>query len=104
MALVEEGASELWQKLLLLLSPLLKEMPVQTVYDEERAVAEVKPKQEEAPKKFPLVVENQDDDIRSVAKVENKSGADIAGASSAGDGIAESQGAECKCNQAQDSG
>ena len=75
-------------------APAKKEMPVQTVYDEERAVAEVKPKQEEAPKKFPLVVENQDDDIRSVAKVENKSGADIAGASSAGDGIAESQGAE----------
>lgn len=75
-------------------APAKKEMPVQTVYDEERAVAEVNPKQEEAPKKFPLVVENQDDDIRSVAKVENKSGADIAGASSAGDGIAESQGAE----------
>lgn len=75
-------------------APAKKEMPVQTVYDEERAVAEVKPKQEEAPKKFPLVVENQDDDIRPVAKVENKSGADIAGASSAGDGIAESQGAE----------
>ena len=49
---------------------------------------------EEPAKKFPLVVENQDDDIRPVAKVENKSGADIAGASSAGDGIAESQGAE----------
>ena len=75
-------------------APAKKEMPVQTVYDEERAVAEVNPKAEEAPKKFPLVVENQDDDIRPVAKVENKSGADIAGASSAGDGIAESQGAE----------
>jgi len=71
-----------------------KEMPIQTVYDEERAVAEVKPKEEKSTKKFPLVVENQDNDIRPVAKVENKSGADIAGASSAGDGIAESQGAE----------
>ena len=69
-------------------------MPIQTVYDEERAVAEVKPKAVKEPKKFPLVIENQDNDIRPVAKVENKSGADIAGASSAGDGIAESQGAE----------
>jgi hypothetical protein len=75
-------------------APAKKEMPVQTVYDEERAVAEVKPKVEEAPKKFPLVVESQDDDIRPVAKVENKSGAEIAGASSAGDGVAEAQGAE----------
>ena len=75
-------------------APAKKEMPVQTVYDEERAVAEVKPSQVEKPKKFPLVVENQDDDIRPVAKVENKSGAEIAGASSSGDGIAESQGAE----------
>lgn len=71
-----------------------KEMPVQTVYDEERAVAEVKPKVEKPTKKFPLVVENQDNDIRPVAKVENKSGADIAGASSAGDGVSASQGAE----------
>ena len=95
LALVEEGASEPVAEVAPApVAPAKKEMPVQTVYDEERAVAEVKPKQEEAPKKFPLVVENQDDDIRSVAKVENKSGADIAGASSAGDGIAESQGAE----------
>ncbi len=75
-------------------APAKKEMPVQTVYDEERSVAEVNPKAEKAPKKFPLVVENQDEDIRPVAKVENKSGADIAGASSAGDGVAEAQGAE----------
>lgn len=75
-------------------APAKKEMPVQTVYDEERAVAEVSPTKEEKPKKFPLVVESQDDDIRPVAKVENKSGADIAGASSSSDGIAESQGAE----------
>ena len=74
--------------------PKKKVMPIQTVYDEERAVAEVKPKAVKTQKKFPLVVENQDNDIRPVAKVVNKSGADIAGASSAGDGIAESQGAE----------
>ena len=95
LALVEEGAEPVVEAPTP--APVVakkKEMPIQTVYDEERAVAEVKSKQEEAPKKFPLVVENQDDDIRPVAKVENKSGADIAGASSAGDGIAESQGAE----------
>ena len=95
LALVEESASEpVVEVAPAQPAPAKKEMPVQTVYDEERAVAEVKPKIEEAPKKFPLVVESQDDDIRPVAKVENKSGADIAGASSAGDGIAESQGAE----------
>ena len=95
LALVEEGASEPVAEVASApVAPAKKDMPVQTVYDEERAVAEVSPKAEEAPKKFPLVVESQDDDIRPVAKVENKSGADIAGASSAGDGIAESQGAE----------
>ena len=71
-----------------------KEMPVQTVYDEERSVAEVSPAKEKETKKFPLVVESQDDDMISVAKVENKSGADIAGASSSGDGVSESQEAE----------
>jgi len=95
LALVEEGASEPVAEVAPTpVAPAKKEMPVQTVYDEERAVAEVNPQTEEAPKKFPLVVESQDDDIRPVAKVENKSGADIAGASSAGDGVAESQGAE----------
>jgi hypothetical protein len=94
LALVEDAGEAVAEVAPAPVAPAKKEMPVQTVYDEERAVAEVKPKQEEAPKKFPLVVENQDDDIRPVAKVENKSGADIAGASSAGDGIAESQGAE----------
>jgi hypothetical protein len=95
LALVEGGASEPVAEVAPApVAPAKKEMPVQTVYDEERAVAEVNPQQEEAPKKFPLVVESQDDDIIPVAKVENKSGADIAGASSAGDGIAESQGAE----------
>ncbi len=95
LALVEESASEpVVEVAPAPPAPAKKEMPVQTVYDEERAVAEVKPKVEKASKKFPLVVESQDDDIRPVAKVENKSGADIAGASSAGDGIAESQGAE----------
>lgn len=72
-----------------------KQMPVQTVYDEERSVAEIsKNATESKTKKFPLVVESQDNDIRPVAKVVNKSGAEIAGASSSGDGIAESQGAE----------
>ena len=75
-------------------APAKKEMDVQTVYDEERAVAEVKTTEEVKPKKFPLVVESQDDDIRAVASVDTKSGATITGASSAGDGIAESQGAE----------
>lgn len=94
LALVEESSEPVVEEAPVTPAPAKKEMPVQTVYDEERAVAEVNPQQEKAPKKFPLVVESQDDDIRPVAKVENKSGADIAGASSAGDGIAESQGAE----------
>jgi hypothetical protein len=73
-----------------------KQMPIQTVYDEERSVAEVSKNAKESnkTKKFPLVVENQDNDIRPVAKVVNKSGAEIAGASSSGDGVAESQGAK----------
>lgn len=94
LALVEEGASDPVAEQPAPVAPPKKEMPVQTVYDEERAVAEVKPKVAKTTKKFPLVIENQDNDIRPVAKVANKSGADIAGASSAGDGIAESQGAE----------
>lgn len=75
-------------------APAKKEMAVQKVYDEERSVAEVNPKEEEPKAKFPLVVESQDDDIREVAFVDSKSGADVSGASSASDGIAESQGAE----------
>jgi len=78
-----------------------KEMAVETVYEEERAVSEVAPtgatKEASAPKKFPLVVESQDEDMISVASVESKSGAIVAGASSAevsGGGISESQGAE----------
>jgi len=94
LTLVEEGESDPVAKVAPVIAPPKKVMPVQTVYDEERAVAEVKPKAVKAPKKFPLVVENQDNDIRPVARVVNKSGADIAGASSAGDGVAESQGAE----------
>ena len=39
-----------------------KEMPVQTVYDEERAVGEVNPQKEEKSTKFPVVVESQDDE------------------------------------------
>jgi len=95
LTLVEEGESDpVAEVATVITEPPKKAMPIQTVYDEERAVAEVKPKAVKAPKKFPLVVENQDNDIRPVAKVVNKSGADIAGASSAGDGVAEAQGAE----------
>lgn len=66
-----------------------KEMPVQSVYDEERSVAEVNPKQEkEKTARFPLVVESQDDDIIAVAKVENKSGAEVT------NGVAEMQDAD----------
>jgi len=94
LALVEESSEPVEVVVQAPAAPVKKEMPVQNVYDEERSVAEVKPQVEETPKKFPLVVESQDDDMISVAKVENKSGADIAGATSAGDGISESQGAE----------
>ena len=66
-----------------------KEMPVQSVYDEERSVAEVNPKKEgEKTKRFPLVVESRDDDIIAVAKVENKSGAEVT------NGVAEMQDAD----------
>lgn len=87
-------------------APAKKEMKVETVYDEERAVAEVKKtssdvtisdKIEPTEKKFPLVVESQDDDMIAVSKVESKSGASVTSASSAetaDGGIAESQGAE----------
>lgn len=100
LTLVEEIAEEIAEEI----QPVVKEtpiskpkkkMPVQTVYDEERSVAEIsKNAKESKAKKFPLVVENQDNDIIPVAKVVNKSGAEIAGASSSGDGVAESQGAE----------
>ena len=89
-------------------APAKKEMKIETVYDEERAVAEVSKtasknevtisdKIEPNTKKFPLVVESQDDDMIAVSKVETKSGATINSASSAetsDGGIAESQGAE----------
>ena len=75
-------------------APAKKEMAVQKVYDEERSVAEVNPKEKSSKTKFPLVIENQDDDIREVAFVKSKSGAEVSSASSANDGIAESQGAE----------
>lgn len=94
LALVEEGVSEPVEVAQTPVAPAKKEMPVQTVYDEERSVAEVKSKVKEETKKFPLIVENQDDDIRPVAKVKNKSGAEVTNASSAGDGVSESQGAE----------
>ena len=56
-----------------------KEMKVETVYDEERTVAEVKstqpikPKNEEQPKsRFPLVVEDADEDMITVSKVASR--------------------------------
>jgi hypothetical protein len=93
-------------------APAKKVMKIETVYDEERAVAEVSKtssktsskndvtisdKIEPTTKKFPLVVESQDDDMIAVSKVETKSGATINSASSAetsDGGLAESQGAE----------
>jgi hypothetical protein len=70
------------------------EMPVQKVYDEERSVAEVtETKPSEEPKKFPVVV-RQDEDGIAVASIESKSGAEVSSASSASDGISESQGAD----------
>jgi hypothetical protein len=71
-----------------------KEMPVQKVYDEEKSVGEVSKKEVIVEKKFPIQVESQDADIRPVHKVENKSGATIAGASSAMDNVSSQQGAE----------
>jgi hypothetical protein len=71
-----------------------KEMPVQKVYDEEKSVADVVKKEVVQAKKFPVQVESQDDDIRPVHKVDNKSGAIVAGASSAMDNVSAQQGAE----------
>lgn len=72
-----------------------KEMAIQKVYDEERAVAEVSPSSEPeaAPKKFPLMVEDGDVDTIEVSSIRTE-GAEVGPASSAGDGIAESQGAQ----------
>ena len=79
-------------------SPAKKEMKIETVYDEERTVAEIKPstakKKEEPKARFPLVVESADEDMITVSKVNSKSGAEVSSASSASDGVAESQGAE----------
>ena len=77
-------------------APPKKEMKIETVYDEERAVAEIKPTKKQEKKKFPVVVESQDDDMITVSKVQSKSGASVTSASSAetSGGIAESQGAE----------
>lgn len=72
-----------------------KEMKVQTIYDEEKSVNNVKKEATEQPaKKFPLKVESQDDDVRSVHKVDNKSGATVSGATSAMDNVSAQQGAE----------
>lgn len=81
-------------------APPKKQMAVETIYEEERVVSEVAPtgaKAASETKKFPLVVESQDDDMISVASVESTSGATVSGASSAeiaGGSISESQGAE----------
>jgi len=71
-----------------------KEMPVQKVYDEEKSVADVGKKEVVQAKKFPIQVESQDEDMKSVNKVANKSGAVINGASSAMDNVSSQQGAE----------
>lgn len=71
-----------------------KEMPVQKVYDEEKSVADVVKKEVVQAKKFPVQVESQDDDVRPVHKVDNKSGATVSGASSAMDNVSSQQGAE----------
>ena len=72
-----------------------KEMKVQNIYDEEKSVNNVKKEATEQPaKKFPLKVESQDDDIRSVHKVDSKSGATVSGATSAMDNVSAQQGAE----------
>ena len=72
-----------------------REMAIQKVYDEERAVAEVTPSAgaEETPKKFPLKVESGDVDTIEVSKFRAE-GAEVGSASSAGDGVAEAQGAQ----------
>ena len=71
-----EGSSSIPQEEVVVEKP---KMEVQKVYDEERPVSEIK-KQAEQPekKKFQIVVEQQDEDIIPIAKIENKSGATIA--------------------------
>lgn len=71
-----------------------KKMVVDQVYDEERSVADIGKKSATEQKKFPLKIEDQDDDMKSVAQVENKSGASVSGASSAMDNVSAQQGAE----------
>lgn len=71
-------------------------MKVETVYDEETKVSSIK--EESAPVetegvKFPVVVSTEDEANYLVGTVTNTSGADISGASSAEDGLAEAQGA-----------
>ena len=69
-----------------------KKMAVENVYDEERPVTQIKETESKKESKFPVVIENQDEDIITVAKVDNKSGAEVAG--SMNDGISEMQEAE----------
>jgi len=69
-----------------------KKMAVENVYDEERPVTRLKEPEKKKESKFPVVIENQDEDIITVAKVDNKSGAEVAG--SMNDGISEMQEAE----------
>jgi len=77
--------------------PAKKEMAVQKVYDEEKTVHNLNKKATEEqvqPKKFALKIESQDDDVRPVHKVDNKSGATVTGATSAMDNVSSQQGAE----------
>jgi hypothetical protein len=75
-------------------APAKKEMAIQKVYDEEKSVQNLNKKAMEEPKKFPLKIESQDEDIRPVHKVDNKSGATVTGATSAMDNVSSQQGAE----------
>jgi len=75
-------------------APAKKEMAVQKVYDEEKSVQNLNKKAVEEPKKFPLKIESQDEDVRPVHKVDNKSGATVTGATSAMDNVSSQQGAE----------
>lgn len=103
--LSEGGSTTSTEKEVSAPAPAKKDMKIETVYDEERAVSSISKKAEvtisdkiePTTKRFPLVVESQDDDMIPVSKVETKSGATVTSASSAETsvgGIAESQGAE----------
>ena len=96
---VVEGSSELPSEVVVVekvpapVATPRKEMEIQRVYDEEKSVSEINKPVKEEKKKFPLVVENQDEDIIPVAKIEDDSGASINYSSTEGEGVSESQGA-----------